>query len=306
MKEKTERKSGRKKRININFLAISLIFLIFIPNSVRDGGGYIKLEENLYMVVVKFGYQSTFSEIAGDAGLSYPLKNKNTDRYIAGANADGLAKELLGHKRKEGLFLEVESDSKAFKAGLRSKDIVKKISYERCKLSKEVKNIYVKWYYLNDCDGNVIISRYGEKDSYIKIKKGDIDGTKITKVLNDKIPEIPKRLNSTVGTSGSMALSLFYLDQQTEGNLFSEDRVSATGAIDSETGHYKNIASLDKKFNAVRENRSTIFFIPKHQDTRILEKFNSDDLQIVKVSSLEEIVNILCLRGAQDSICRKK
>ena len=306
MKVKKERKGKAKKRININFLAISLIFLIFIPNSIKEGGGYIKLKDNLYMVVVKFGYQSTFSEIAGDVGLSYPINNKNMDRFIAVTNAYGLAKELVGSKRREGLFLEVNSGSKAFKAGLRSKDIVKKITYDRCKLSKEVKNVYVKWYYLNDCDGNIQISRNGGEERVIKIRKGEIAGTKITKVIYDKIPEFPKRLNSTIGTSGSMALSLYYLDQLTEGNLFSEDRVSATGAIDSETGQYLNIASLEKKYNAVRENRSTIFFIPKYQDTRFLQNFNNNDLKIVKVSSLKEIVSILCKRGAKDSICIKK
>lgn len=287
-------------RSTLTWSAVGLlaVFSLFPVGSPGEGDTF-ELRKGLKLLSVNVGYSTMASEIL--TGLGFSLAN-DSDLTVSTANHRGYgnAVELLTGKAPKGLLLKVTPGSPGYKDGFRDKDIVREVTLASS-CSSDKLELEIKWRMLRKCGGLVGVSR-SDGDLIIKTHSNSIDGVTFLKARADKFIPTPRALNSHQGTSGGLAFSLYHLDRLSPGDLFSSDKVAATGGIFPSNGHFSHISKVREKANAASKEGVEVLFVPKGQKNE-LPAFSK--MRVYEVASLKEAVIILCARGADDAVCEK-
>ena len=286
----------------IKKIIITLILLtLLLPQKFGSHGESVHIADNLKLLVVRDGFVNNLMLLIERTGIKNPL-DKSTDRYIQNANAYGMAQRYLGYPPVDGLYLTVKKDSVAEKAGLKSGDILSQIKFQQpCEFKEQ--NIHFNWVKLYACASKVIIAR-GEKIFALTLPAKSTLGATGNRVLTNFTPPPPRVTNQDTGLSGGLVLSLFYLDKETKGSLFSRDKVAASAQISPNSQEFSAISELLKKYKAASESKSTLLLLADDQPLDEINNIKLDpDLDIRKIKNLDEAVKILCQRGADDELC---
>lgn len=285
--------------IKVTFFLILLALLL--PHEIRAHGESVKITNNLNLLVVRSGPVNNMMILSERAGIKIPW-DKSTDRYIQNADAYGMAQRYLGKPSVDGLYLTVDKDSIAYATGLRSGDILSQIKFQKpCKF--EEKNILADWFNTYACVSNVTISR-GENFTKLTLPPGSTRGASGNRILTNYSPAPPKVTNQDTGLSGGLVLSLYYLDKETKGSLFSKDKVAATGMISPTNLEFSAISELLKKYKAAVKSKATLLLLADDQPLDEINNIESNpNITIKKIKNLEQAVKILCDRGAEDELC---
>jgi len=289
----------------ISLLTLSLILSLF-PTQIGVKGGTLPLAHNLNILVVRDGLFNPLLYLSELVGMSIPGDKSNV-RHLQNLNAYGLVTQYLKGKTPNGLYLSQRDGSESIKSKLKTGDVVKSIEFaSNCK--PIYKGLQAAWVHTAKCSSNLTIFR---NQKYLNItlpaKKGE-DFTAL-RVLSDYAPKSPKVLNQITGLSAGLILSLYYLDQRSKGSLLSNDIVSGSGMIELGSNSFTDISDLPEKYQAASRGKSTILFLAKEQSLSELyeSKIKLDPkMEIFKVQNLAEMVKILCERGANDELCRRK
>jgi PDZ domain-containing secreted protein len=287
------------KKISLLLVLLALL----LPHELGPHGESVKITNNLNLLVVRSGPVNNMMLLSERAGIKIPW-DKSTDRYKQNADAYGMAQRYLGKPAIDGLYLTVNKDSKAYATGLRSGDILSNIKFQKpCKFQE--KNILADWFNTYACVSDVTISR-GDDFTKLTLPAGSNMGASGLRILTDHSPPPPKVTNQDTGLSGGLVLSLYYLDKETKGSLFSKDKVAATGMISPTNLEFSAISELSKKYTAAVENKNTLLLLADDQPLDELSKIKSNpNITIKKIKNLEQAVKILCNRGADDELCKK-
>lgn len=285
-------------------VALIILLPLLLPTKLTSHGEAVSITKNLQMLVVRDGPVNNLMRLAENTGYKIP-GDKSTDRYIQNADAYGLAMRYLGQPPQEGLYLKVNLPSKAYKAGLRSGDILSNVRFKpNCKFSQ--KNILQDWFNTYACESLVTVNR-GNKFLSLRLPAGSTLGASGNRVLTNYAPLTLKVTNQDTGLSGGLVLSLYYLDKETKGSLFSKDKVAGSGMINPVTLEFSAISELSKKYNAAVESKSTILLLADDQPLAEISSIKPESsLTIKKIKNLAQAVKILCNRGADDYLCTKK
>ena len=190
---------------------------------------------------------------------------------------------------------------------IKSGDVVQNISFNPDCLPK-YQGLQAAWVHTAKCSSELTIFR-NNKFHKIKLLAKEGDTFTALRVLSDQAPKSPKILNQITGLSAGLILSLYYLDQRSKGSLIAKEVVSGSGMIELGSYSYTAISDLPEKYQAASRAKSTILFLAKDQSLSELyeSKIKLDSkMEIIKVNNLDEIVKILCKRGADDELCRKE
>ncbi len=283
---------------------ILVLLALLLPHELGPHGESVKITHNLNLLVVRSGPVNNMMILSERVGIKIPW-DKSTDRYIQNADAYGMARRYLGKPSVDGLYLTVNKESKAYTAGLRSGDILSNIKFQKpCKFQE--KNILADWFNTYACVSNVTISR-GNKFTKLTLPAGSTKGASGNRILTNHSPAPPKVTNQDTGLSGGLVLSLYYLDKETKGSLFSKDKVAATGMISPTNLEFSAISELLKKYTAAVESKNTLLLIAENQPLDEISNIESNpNITIKKIKNLEQAVKILCERGANDELCKRK
>lgn len=293
-------------RFSFKFFIPVLIFILFLPTGYAERGDSVMLDGGSNLLLVRKGYSSFFTDFF-ERRVGVNLISDNNDRFIENINGYGLAEGYLSGKHRFSFFLKVPRGSSAFSNGLRNGDILSKITFTGgCAFEKA--NFLESWVLLSSCPSIVRIYR-DSRFFNISLPINGNFGSNSLLVLGDRRPKDPWQLNNVTGLSGGMALSLSYLNILSDGNLFSRDKVSATGAIWAHAESFESIVGLDFKINASLENGDTVMLLPENQSFEDVSESTKrrvklSGLSIYKVSNLSEAVAVLCARGSRSSLCK--
>lgn len=290
--------ANRPRRWVKILLVVTGVLTLIAPTGFEGDGKATELTENLLLLSIHNGYHSRIGDFAETGGF-LDLSEGFWDRRISAANAQGVANEIMTGKSGEGLMLQVTEGSPAWSSGLRSGDIVNKISFPKGCRNRD--GLAKRWYDTAFCNSDLLIYRDREPIK-LSVEAGSAFGAEKSNVRSYIQGEVPRSIKSHSGLSGGLALSLLYLDRMTEGSLFSSDRVAATGAINVNTGLIIWIGGLPEKAKAAHEAGASILFVPRTQSQEVIKYEN---MPVFEVLETEDAVEILCSRGADDAICER-
>ena len=289
----------------ITLLTLTLIFSL-IPTQIGKKGGTLPIAPNLNILVVREGIFNPLLYASELLGVRI-LGDSSKDRYLQNLNAYGLATDYLKGGSPNGLYLTQRKGIKGVNPKLKSGDVVKSISFNPGCLPK-YQGLQAAWVHTAKCSSELTIFR-NQKFHKIQLLAKEGDTFTAQRVLSDRAPKSPKILNQITGLSAGLILSLYYLDQRSKGSLIAKEVVSGSGMIELGSYSYTAISDLPEKYQAAVKAKSTILFLAKDQSLSELyeSKIKLDSkMEIFKVKNLDEIVKILCQRGASDELCRKE
>lgn len=292
------------KHIVISLLTLTLIIGV-IPTQIGKRGGTLPLAPNLNILVVREGIFNPLLYASELLGVRI-LGDGSNDRYLQNLNAYGLATHYLKGQSPNGLYLSQRKGTKGINNRLKSGDVIKRIKFAQGCLPK-YKGLQAAWVHTAKCSSELTIFRNQQFHNVSFLAKEGDSFTAI-RILSDQAPKSPKILNQITGLSAGLILSLYYLDQRSKGSLIAKEVVSGSGMIELGSYSYTAISDLPEKYLAASRAKSTVLFLAKDQSLSALyaNKIKLDsNMEIFKVKNLDEIVKILCRRGAKDELCVK-
>lgn len=294
---------SRRSRV-LTVVGITALAGLLMPLGSGGDGIAVPVAHNLDVLAVANGYHSRLTEIYDRLGvpeLTFITGGRDgaNDRFISAANAYGVATNLVTGRTTAGIMLTVTPHSPAREAGLLSRDVVREIRFAAsCNAPAD---LYARWVATGRCASTLTVGRSGEVVS-IELPARSAIGASGTKVRTDDTTSVPRQLTSSSGLSAGLVLSLLYTDRLTPGDLFSSDHVAGSGVANVRTGGISTISGLPVKAVAAHAAGATILFVPQGQSREI---GTFPGMPVYEVTTTEQAVRLLCLRGAQDSICER-
>lgn len=286
----------------ITLLTLTLIFAL-IPTQIGKKGGTLPVSHNLNILVVREGLFNPLMYASELLGVRV-LGDSSKDRYIQNLNAYGLATHYLKGESPNGLYLSEKMGQEIINPKLETGDIVSRIWFKPSCLLR-YKGLLAAWVQTHRCDSELTVFR-NERFLNIKLLAKEGDDFNALRVLSDQAPKAPKILNQITGLSAGLILSIYYLDKSSKGSLLGKEVVSGSGVIEPGSYTYAAISDLPEKYQAAVQAKSTVLFLAKDQSLSELYQSNmqlDSKMDIFKVKNLDEIVKILCQRGARDELC---
>ena len=129
------------------------------------------------------------------------------------------------------------------------------------------------------------------------------------KSIDEEAPKYKAEHGGSIGPSGGLMQALYVYEALTGGNLTKDLKIAGTGTVDF-FGNAGLISGIEQKIYIANANNVDVFFVPvdmSYEDEvdqksnyvdalkaqELLRKIGQDDMEIVPVSSLEEIIKYL-------------
>jgi hypothetical protein len=290
-------------------LSMGLILGIPIPSHT----GYVTSLSNGMGVVLVRPHPPTALTIAFDQVVSYASSASipnNADQYATTLNSYGTALEILNKKTTPGvMIMRIRGEELPASYGIKVGDIlkltqaqVKEIAKDPLSRQRNLEKLLSNTELLHK-DGT--ISKISLPKEYYK----NLVLQDISTIYLPKEYDINENVLQAKGNSDGLALTIYFLDSMTEGELMPEYKVAATGAIVSGSVSTKEshpviaIGMLDVKHAAVEREKYKVFFIPRANEDEIKVKGKS---KVIVVENVESAIKSLCkMTQEQDEVCKR-
>lgn len=292
--------------------------LLLAPTIPFTEGGVMPLGENISALTVHTGNRPILGKLPSYLTVNYlgNILAPQDDPIISTSNAMAEVKRVMGRSVTPGIYLKVDSYSLAAEYGLKSRDVIYDISLNTfispqdrrapkkvskvCLEKREGVSLTAKYNMLDVCGGDISILRDGENIK-LKLPVHGVDGV-YHRLLGDiSYLDVPFSLRHTTGSSAGLAIFLYLMDKEGEGDLFNGKRVVATGTIDGR-GYISSISGLPYKAKAAADSKADIIFVPEGQSS---EFPLYEGMVVHEIGDPLEAVYILCNYGSKDKICSK-
>ncbi|MFM7088884.1 MAG: S16 family serine protease [Candidatus Paceibacterota bacterium] len=274
-------------------LGVLLGMTVFDPEPFIRGKS-IEVKKNLYALVVVEGERNIFTDIANAITSPLPKSGASLDQVESSMNAMAAAQAFLGVDRADYLLVK-DGGVTPLKQGDVIKDIALQAETGICSARGEITALYEISRF---CGGNYSVEdSSGER--VLKISPESAVTLNVSSVSFDRAGSIPRDLAHSKGSSAGLPLALSYLDSLTEGSLFSDTKVAATGTLNSRNGLVAQVGGLEYKLLAAAQSGVEIAIVPMGQEVKV----KGYSMEVFGVYTVLDAVYILCKRGSSDEIC---